>query len=520
MPLLTKMLPLRETVEDFHASSLHSSQHHQQEKGVREEKDKDSGYEDFREFDDEECLDSDMEGSVDSMMHRGRPRKVVRAPAIPARNEKRASRILDNVMMELKAMDGITSKEPDTRSTIQESDPHESYLSSEEDASLSDDYEDTDSLHDSSGTTSPSLEDGTSEEATESFTRRSRRKSQEDTARVVSFICVGKPQIVDIFIHSNHTSPVESNSASPAKRHSMNLDALTALTQSPPAKIAHRPTPLKLYPTSIRRLSISSITSSHTSTSSTNIPSNTNNPTHPLRKSSRLANLTALVTTTKNTFQTSFSAPAVIPTHSFLTSDPFSTSQSQTQNEDQPTTPKTPTSMAAQAWKRTLNKARRPSMPKLSLAYANSSMTNLSSPISTSSSPDKRGSRRVSTSHSNLGFSKDGLARIISENSSRTSVYSSNSGSNSQDTTQSQHQPQQPSIKRSETMPIQTPTPTTTPTTTSYIPLSQPLSTILNPKPRIPPPIPTEPSNNGRRSFSFGVGMGLGLGRKKSVKAR
>lgn len=309
MPLITKMLPLRETVEDLHSSSIHTSS--QQTEG----KDKDSGYEDFQEFDDEECLDSDMEGSVDSMLHRGRPRLVKRAvtaPAIPARNEKRASRILDNVMMELKALDGSTTKEPETISTIQESDPHESYLSSEEDASLSDDYDDTYSLHDSAGTSSPYLEEAT----TEDFTRGSRRKSQEDTARVVSFIMVGKPQIVDIVI----PSPASS---SPPKRHS--LDALTAFSQAP-AKTVRRPSPLKLYPSTIRRMSVSSITST---TSSSNTSSNASDLiNHPPRRSSRLTTLTSLVTSVKNNIQTSQSAGT--PTHSFLTSDPFSASAAST----------------------------------------------------------------------------------------------------------------------------------------------------------------------------------------------
>ncbi|KUJ17315.1 uncharacterized protein LY89DRAFT_50810 [Mollisia scopiformis] len=494
MPLLTKMLPLRETVEDFQAASLHSS--HQQHQDEGQEKDKDSGYEDFQEFDEEdECLDSDMEGSI---IHRGRPKKAVRAPAIPARNERRASKILENVMLELQTLDGKEAKDTDSRSMVPESDPHESYLSSEEDASLSDDYDDLESL---SGTASPSAEDADNEEGRESFSRGSRRKSQEDTARVVSFICVGKPQIVDIFISSNHASPIERGNGSIPKRHSMNLEALTALTQtqsSSPAKSSRRPTPLKLYPNSIRRMSISSITSSHTSNSSYNQPaptnaSNTNLSSLPPRKSSRLAlNINSLITSTKTTLQKSVSASAAVPSHSFLTSDPFSTTAS---NEDtQPTTPKTPTSIAAAAWKRglskTLTKARKPSMPKLYTAYTNSS--------SASISPDKK---RISTAHSNL--SSNNLARIISESipdaetRSRSSVYSSAS---------SQRDPAvEPvvEVKRSSTMPVLT-SPTTS---TSYIP----------PVVQKPPPIPastTPVSAGGRRSFS------LGLGRKKSVKTK
>ncbi|KAF8861191.1 hypothetical protein BDZ45DRAFT_281375 [Acephala macrosclerotiorum] len=301
MPLLTKMLPLRETAEDLQAvASLHSQ--HQQQKENRSREKKDCGYDDFQEYNDDECLSSDMEGSI---VHRGRPKKVVRAPAIPARNEKRASKILESVVLELKTLDGTSTKDADSRSMVQESDPHESYLSSEEDASFSDDYED------SLTSSEDNLEDSSS--PVESFSRTTRRRSQEDTARVVSFICVGKPQIVDIFIPSNHTSPIDV----PMKRHSMNLDALTSLTQAPAQqKSTRRPAPLKLYPSSTRRMSISSLTSSHTSSSNSTAPtnysstnlSNSNNGALPPRKSSRLAqNLTSLVTNTKSTFSTSHS---------------------------------------------------------------------------------------------------------------------------------------------------------------------------------------------------------------------
>ncbi|KAE8441523.1 hypothetical protein EG329_004869 [Mollisiaceae sp. DMI_Dod_QoI] len=528
MPLLTKMLPLRETVEDLQATSLHS----QHQDSVRDEKDKDSGYEDFEEYDDE-CLSSDMEGSV---IHRGRPKKVVRAPAIPARNEKRASKILESVMIELKTLDGAETKDADSRSMVQESDPHESYLSSEEDASLSDDYED--SLNEFEGTSSS---DATSE-TRESFSRSSRRESQEDTARVVSFICVGKPQIVDIFIPSNHTSPVEGL----PKRHSMNMDALTALTQAHSlAKSARRPMPLKLYPSSVHRMSISSMTSSHTSNSSTyaapTTASTTNLTSLPPRKSSRLAlNINSLVTSTRNTLTSSFSAPATIPSNSFLSVDPFAQDASRT---DEPTTPKTPTSIAAAAWKRgiskTLSKARKPSMPKLSMAYGNSSVSNFSSTSYIASPEKSRAGRRISTSHSN--YSSLNLERTIDEEKegereadvrSRSSSYSNSS---SQPQTQQSSVPKENNIKRANTMSA-----LTSPLFAPNRPQSQSQSQsqtqdkvryedIMKSAIRGPPPIPKDnPASNdrGRRSFSFGVGvnmgmgMGMGLGRRKSVKAK
>lgn len=303
------------------------------EKNEREGNGRDSGYEDFDALD-EEPEDSDMEGSI---MHRPRPKKPAKPPAVPQRSDKRASKILENVLLELKSLDGtVASKDAEQQSSV--SDPHELYLSSEEDASLSDDYEDTDSLVDFAA--SPT-EDG---EESKPSSRASSRRSQEDTARVVSFTLVTKPQIIQINIPSTATQ----------KRHSMNLETLTSSLPSSTSYIApRRPTPLKLYP-STHRLSISSSASTsltqHSNHSLTSLPP---------RKSSKLSNLSNLVTNAKN---------------SFLASDPFATDSPQKDEEHEtPVTPKTPTSMAASAWKKTLSrgmsKARKPSMPKLSLAY-------------------------------------------------------------------------------------------------------------------------------------------------------
>lgn len=368
MPLLTKMDSLREDGETQH--SLQRQQQQQDSEDVRGEKV--GGYENFEEFDEEdECVDSDMEGSI---IHRGRPKKAVKAPALPQRSEKRTSMLLQNVMLELQSLDGSREKEADNVSIVQESDPLELYLSSEEDASLSDDYDDT--LSDFEETGSEDVE-GTRE----SSSRASSRKSQEDTARVVSFISVGKPQIIDIYVPS--ISPSTTNN-----RYSLNLENLDSFNNTPtssPQKSTRRPTPLKLYP-AIRRMSISSITASHFSSSSspayvhpyaastTNLSFGTTSTCTPVpqplppRKSSRLGNnLTSLITNAKA---------------SFLHSDPFSGSTSyiptspntyMKEREDtevqSPVTPKTPTSMAAAAWKKTLSRARKPSMPKLSLAY-------------------------------------------------------------------------------------------------------------------------------------------------------
>jgi hypothetical protein len=208
----------------------------QQRKGeVREEKDKDSGYEDFEESDQDECVDSYMEGSI---VRRARLEQPVKTPALPQRSDKRASRLLENVMLELQSLDGSKQKEEDKMSLVQESDPHELYLSSEEDASFSDDNDDSISDFEED----MNLEDA--EAARASSSRASSRKSQEDTARIVSFISVGKPQIVDIYVPN--TSPTTAG-----KRLSQNLETVnscdTAPT-SPPQRSTRRPPPLKLYP--------------------------------------------------------------------------------------------------------------------------------------------------------------------------------------------------------------------------------------------------------------------------------
>jgi hypothetical protein len=306
----------------------------------KERDEKDSGYEDFDAFD-EEPEDSDMEGSI---LNRPRPKKPAKPPAVPARSDKRASKILENVMLELKSLDGsVSTKEAEQQSIV--SDPHELYLSSEEDASLSDDYEDVDSLVDFEA--SPAS-DGDGEESKPS-SRASSRRSQEDTARVVSFTLVTKPQIIQINI-----PPTAAQ-----KRHSMNLENLTHSTSYIP-KAPRRPTPLKLYP-STRRMSLASVNSSngtpfthHSNQSLTSLPP---------RKSSKLSNISNIMTNAKN---------------SFLASDPFASPARNGEDGDEeaqetPITPKTPTSMASAAWKkslsRTMSKARKPSMPKISLAY-------------------------------------------------------------------------------------------------------------------------------------------------------
>jgi hypothetical protein len=143
----------------------------------------------------------------------------------------------------------------------------------------------------------------------------------------------------------------------------MSISSIASFTSSSPSSVTAHP-----YAASTTNLSLMSSTNTNT--------------TLPPRKSSRLAsNLTSLVTNTKNSFQS-----ASQNAHTFLNFDPFATPTSSTSTsyippskntngnnngeESQEQTPKTPTSMAAAAWKRSfLSKARKPSMPKISLAY-------------------------------------------------------------------------------------------------------------------------------------------------------
>ncbi|RDL36387.1 uncharacterized protein BP5553_05739 [Venustampulla echinocandica] len=329
----------------------------------------DSGYQfKFDDLKDEECLgsDLDLEGSI---VQTARPRTISRPPAVPPRSDKRASKMLANVMLELQSLDGSMAKDLDTSSMVQETDPHELYLSSEEDESLADDYED--SLLDFEPMDN---QDQETERERASSSGASSRKSQEVTARVVSFTLV-KPQIIHIL---STATPKQPSSAS----ESPSIKSYRSSTET-----RRRPSPLKRYPNSLRRLSISSIASlthSSTSTSSGFLPSDQSftQPQRQLRKTSRIANLTSLVTSS-------------LP-HSFLNSDPYPSKEAHSPSpnpqldSDIPTTPKTPTSMAAAAFKkgltRGLNRARKPSMPSLSSVYNSSSrsgsMVNLSQNIS------------------------------------------------------------------------------------------------------------------------------------------
>jgi len=360
MPLIKKLHPSRDMSARVIDASL-------QVKNPNSERDgKDSGYEDFGEFDSADSLDSsDMEGSI---LHRPRPKKPTRAPTVPQRSDKRTSKLLADVMKELQSLDGSQQKELEKATVVEEKDPHEQYLSSEEDASLSDDYDD--SLLDLD------LEDSNEVqgEGRETTSRASSRRSQEDTARVVSFTFV-KPQIINITVNPNSAS----NSPTKDKAPSTELPTSSPSPSQEPKQM-QRPA-LKRRSNSIRRMSISSIASLTYTSSFVTAHSNASLSNLPPRKSSRFADLASLVTGNKSP-----------RSHAFLNTDPFP-SQQQEQNENAPTdaetpiTPKTPTSIAASALKkgltrtRGLGRARKPSMQRISAVYNaanNSSKASLS----------------------------------------------------------------------------------------------------------------------------------------------
>ncbi|PQE24176.1 hypothetical protein CJF31_00002401 [Rutstroemia sp. NJR-2017a BVV2] len=341
MPLMKQMFPSRESTVERPSSRASKA----------------SSYDSF-EFDDQSALDSDMEGSI---LNRPRPKKKASVPAVPPRSSMRSSAMLNTVMSELKGMDGF-SVEKELEQEKSE-DPHESYLSSEEDASLSDDGAD-------------SLLDFESASASEYTTSRvSSRGSGQDTARVVSFILVSKPKVIEIppptLSHSNPTSRNSSPVNDLQMRHSVHLAELALRTTSS----SRRSSPLR---TSSRRLSLSSISAlSQISTTSSAMPHNPSKLNTHLQPESAGSN------------------PS--PSHAFLSSDPFPSPspyperQSILLEPEFPTRrpksehherPKTPNSLmeGLQGLTRTLTRGakKRPSMPKLNLAYTPGVVNNAS----------------------------------------------------------------------------------------------------------------------------------------------
>lgn len=271
----------------------------------------DENYEhEYNDFQDER-EDERIDGSI---LSSSRPKSEI--PAIPPRSSLRASRLLESFMIELEAPEEATAGDESSRQSV-ESDPHASYLSSEEEASESaDDYDESIVELDGNRPTS----------------RASSQDSQEDTARMVSFMFVGKPQLVDV----SHSRP---NSL---KRRSTDCSD----------KSRRRPSPLRLTSNDSRSSTPSSVRSE-------TYPAST---AHLIRQHTNPATLNSSLNLSSR--------------HAFLQSDPFPTLSPQEVQvpPSVDTRPKTPTAIASAAWKkgvtRTLSLAKRkPSIPKLSLAY-------------------------------------------------------------------------------------------------------------------------------------------------------
>lgn len=276
----------------------------------------------------DEFQERDEEGMSDgSILNQPRLSKTA-IPAVPPRSELRASRILENLTIELEDLEKAALREKLTNQPV-ESDPYKSYLSSEEEGSESADEFD-ESLVELDSDRPPSF-------------RASSRCSHEDIARAISFMFVGKPQLVEVAPHDR-----------PASLKRRSTDRSEASRES-----RRRPFPLRLIPNIIG----SSILSTRTSSlaSSKNLP--LRQYTHPAAAASNISVASKL---------------------SFLQSDPFpapNPNEVAKVSSSSDAFPKTPTSINA-AWKgsilgvtRTLSKAakKRPSMPKLSLTYTSSS---------------------------------------------------------------------------------------------------------------------------------------------------
>ncbi|KAH7166035.1 hypothetical protein EDB81DRAFT_781075 [Dactylonectria macrodidyma] len=132
-----------------------------------------------------------------NMMPPQRLSTAEQAPALPEKSARRASRMLDGIIIPQK-MATEDQPPPLTAQSI----PHDVYLSSEEDASSSaDDFSDFEF-------------ETSSDDSQQSSVRRG---SQEDTARVVSVVFSGKPCIVNLPRRSISPSSSETSSRPPSR---------------------------------------------------------------------------------------------------------------------------------------------------------------------------------------------------------------------------------------------------------------------------------------------------------------
>jgi hypothetical protein len=252
------------------------------------------------------CTRQSYDGAVFDDMYSGglispttaQVQEAEQPPALPQKSALRASRLLN-------AFDLKAATPPPTETT-----PHDVYLSSEEDASSSaDDFSDYDY------------------ESESELSETCRRKSHEDTARVVSVVFMGRPSIVDIV----------------SARRSMSASTTEARRQSSLNSLAESASS-----------SYSAASSRRMSTSSTVASSVTH--AHPPRTSTTLE---------------------MINKPAFLHIDPFAqrAHTEPIEEHDAPKTPKTPTAM----FRKTLSLVRKRSRPVLN-GLPNGSQTALVSP--------------------------------------------------------------------------------------------------------------------------------------------
>jgi hypothetical protein len=368
MPLITKVYPKLERAQQSENGDVNARAVEE----VYEQYDQD--YSDFEEGEED---DVDMDGN--SIIHRARPRKLV--PDLPQKSQLRASQILENLTIELSALEQAAVDEL-SKSQV---DPHEHYLSSEEEASESADEYDESIIE---------LDMGS-----EPSSPASRRGSHEDIARVVSFMFVGKPTIIDVLIEK----PIQ-------KEH----------LQRPHNQPRRRPSPLKLTPTITNNYRSTSFIRPTTSRSSSlNALSTINNTqTAPISSTNKAKAAMSSIASKAN----------------FLSYDPYPASEAQdmsrspsaeamvanssTNHNNRETTylePRTPTHSLAKgaakdAWKglnRTLSlaKQRKPSMSSLkTLNMASNGSTTMISPLPPAQSNVQASSGPDSPEHGALTY--------------------------------------------------------------------------------------------------------------------
>jgi hypothetical protein len=277
-------------------------------------------YEKFEAFDQELEEDSEMENSK---LRRSPPEEP---PLLPQRSEKRSIGKPENVFVNLESLKALAPNDVEEQNLV--SDPHELYLSSEEEGSLSDDYED--SLVDFGS----SLTDG---EASKPTSRASSRESIEHIAIIVSLTPAGKAQVVEICL------PISSKSENPQPKPTETLN-----TTSP--KSANRPLPMNLN-TYSDRLSVSSV------------PVGTPAP------------LTANSTTSLGSLPayrpSSLSTVTTNATHPFLASDPFDATAN-TEAEDSRSTASKSSNTSKGTWRKNLTRTmyKKPTVMKMGLSHA------------------------------------------------------------------------------------------------------------------------------------------------------